>query len=228
MVKRLGVVWITTSTLLMMHFAATSIALADSSVRYTPPGGKNPERTVSGGQRGRSRANCQLASGRSLDVSLLVPSEARHGDVLTTLSQPRFYWYATGEGATTAEFTLTELETGNVIVQKQVVLKPGLGSIQVPETAALKMDQDYVWSLLTACDPYGTDGIYARSFVRWVAVPGALTEALQASTNAQEEGAAYARFGIWYDALSALIESPGAVDAARLLLEQGQVANVRI
>lgn len=179
-------------------------------VRFIPPNSSSqeepdfsdvgrPQKREGGGSRGE----CLVKDKPPLTA--LVPTN----NLGLTLANPTFWFYVpyTLTPEHSVEFVLKD---GNKYVYKTKKFPgrgtpPGVVSLHLPSTVALKADNDYDWYFLIYCDSQNKDRfVFVNGLVRRVERPD-LKSQLQSATS-QERVTLYATEGIWYDALASLAE----------------------
>ncbi|NJO43540.1 MAG: DUF928 domain-containing protein [Cyanobacteria bacterium RU_5_0] len=125
----------------------------------------------------------------------------------TTETHPTLWFYTphilTPERA--AEFVLLDNE-GNEVYRTTLVepeMSAGIVQVSLPETVALEENKMYEWYFLVNCD--AGNPMYTRGGIQRVALDANLTNQIQQASLA-EQAALYASNGIWYDALTILME----------------------
>jgi hypothetical protein len=171
------------------------------SIRFVPPTPPDPGEPGGRGQGGGSRGACRPYQ----SVSALVPQS---GWGLTTSDRPTL-WFNLPQGleeGVVMEWVVRD-KTGNSIVKtrlKAPKTPPGVISLSVPPTPALKVNQPYRWTFSIYCDPQEPD---QPLIVRGRIQRSVLSPQLQAqiaSAAPLEKAALYAENGIWYDSLTTL------------------------
>ena len=173
-------------------------------VRYIPPDffsdvGRPTDRTGGG-----SRGSCS-PPGRS-PLTALVPNNSLG---LTLSGSPSFWFYIpyTLSSDQLIEFVLKN-EHDNIIYTTKSVgagIAPGITSLHLPSDVVLEIDSNYEWYFLVYCDAHNLERfVYVNGVIRRVERPD--LESRLASTPSQDHAGLYAGEGIWYDALTQLVE----------------------
>ena len=175
---------------------------ANAEVRWTPnPNRGSASSSMSGGRRGTPFAACALDHNQpDPAITLLAPD----GQVnLTAEAQPTLSWFLETDNIANMEFVLSDGIGEEPVYVKQIQSEGGLIEVKLPESAALKADTTYRWTVFVECDG-GEYFIHARSFV-------ALTDNVDAAALSEltpvETANVYAGRGIWYDALNTLVSA---------------------
>jgi len=188
---------------------------AGATIDYVPPDRGAPEARVSGGTRGPSAA--------ALRVDVLTPRQIG----LTLRDQPVLYWYSSWPIATAVQITVVEDETDKTVLKTYLPGPVPAGIHAFPLAATrlrLALNVDYQWSVTVELSPRERSrNVVASGMIRRVSVVGPPVS----SPGSPYAAAAYARAGLWYDALDAIsqaiLEAPrsGALRLRRSrLLEQ--------
>lgn len=179
---------------------------------YVPPDRGAPRRTRGAGSRG-----CQ--TDKPVGLTLLVPSDHTGR---TIASHPTFAWHLSGATDAPIQFTLVQPGVAQPIYTVTLPQQPeGYGQLALPsDVPALAAGQEYRWSVEAICNPKRpSSNIFAQGWIARVEPIAELSETLAAATTPREEAIAYARAGIWFEALAALSVTDNAeIRADRLAL----------
>lgn len=172
--------------------------------RYKPPRRGIPQRREGAGTRsGSSRTTCLRGS------QALLPLVPEDGFGLTTRDRPTlaFYLPETTLASNTAELMLVNNQDG--ILYETTLQLPktrGIVSITLPDDApSLKVNQEYRWSVSLRCELEAYRNPWVEGTIQRVVVDQSLAAQLQRASD-RDRPAVYAQAGIWYDALSSLVE----------------------
>ena len=195
------------------HFTPTILAQIVSSTSiqqvYQPPPGK-PRRQYrkAGGSRGCNRKVTNA-------ITLLVPEDR----IPLTLSEhPTFWWYSSQELSLPLRFTLLEPGQKPIYSQELTLNKSGLIALTLPETVPpLEVGKEYRWSVSILCNRQKpSQNAVAQAWIERVSVPQPkVEETEQLSCNL-----AYARAGLWYDALSCGISRSNQPNSPSLMAQE--------
>ena len=175
---------------------------------YQPPPGK-PRRQYrrAGGSRG-----CHHKVTKA--ITLVVPED----HIPLTLSEhPTFWLYSSQELSLPIRFTLLEPGQKPIYSQEFTLNKSGLIALTLPETVPpLEVGQEYRWSVSIICNRQKpSQNAIAQAWIERVSVP-------QPKVEEKEELAcnlAYARAGLWYDALSCGINGSNKPNSNSLMAQ---------
>lgn len=175
---------------------------------YTPPSGLS---RPGGREGGGSRGPCIGETSSSYNPIALVPV---NGFGTTLLARPTFFVYvpAIKAGITPQmQFVLRTWDNRQIYrTTFATVPNPGIVSFSLPELAnspTLEPGKTYKWTFTLICNPNDddrSDNKLASGSVQRIAPPRALANELAQATAAEDKVAVYARYGIWYDAVSAI------------------------
>ncbi|NJP09695.1 MAG: DUF928 domain-containing protein [Leptolyngbyaceae cyanobacterium RU_5_1] len=169
---------------------------AFNSLNFSDVG--RPRRRGGGGSRGPC-----LVPGKP-PLTALVPDMSAG---LTLSKSPTFWFYLpyTLTPNQSAEFVLKDEQDQEVYKTKLSgkEASPGIISLQLPSTIALKANSNYHWYFLSYCDPQNQNRfVYVNGLIRRVERPH-LEQQLK-SVPTQEHTRLYTNEGVWYDALTSL------------------------
>lgn len=213
-------------------FSIAQYTNAQQQIRFSPPAPPDPgtpsDRGTGGGARG---CNAKFPG-----LTALVPSP--HANVpsdqwgLTVSDRPTIWFNVpTGiEAGTLVEWKLRN--ANNKVIYKTTArlpkTNPGVVSFSIPKTVAPLAISTYQWDFAIYCESSDAnnpnDNNFDRPLVRKgriqrVAIPPALKQELATAKTSLEQAKLYAKYGIWYDALTALgsqIRSTQTTDKAVL------------
>ena len=178
-----------------------------------PPEDEQPEKTEGAASRQTNRctADSQLSQptvSQGLKLTAIAP-QGNYG--LTTSERPDLWVYLPETSAKQAILSIRK-EGKTTHWQQSVELKPetGITSIKLAENApALEIGSNYQWAVILVCGdrPNPNDPV-VTSWIKRVAE----TNNQPLSGSELEQISAYARQGIWYDALNLLISSKASQD----------------
>ncbi|MDX2232291.1 MAG: DUF928 domain-containing protein [Leptolyngbyaceae cyanobacterium bins.349] len=181
--------------------------------------------TLSGGRRG-TEATCGAATDRPTPViTLLVPGS---GDgLLTTSPNPTFHWYAETQAAIDMTFVLQHPDEATPIYKQTLQLtRSGMVSVALPTRYALETGTPYRWSVFFTC-AHNAGEVVARSFIQ--RIDKAELHQQTEGRSPLEQGAIFARAGVWYDAVSRLVmayqkapQNPEIKTGLQSLLQQAE------
>jgi hypothetical protein len=157
--------------------------------------------TLSGGRRGQAIATCEASpSAPPTRITLLVPKgETR---VLTATAAPTVHWHTQTSQPLTMTLVLADPAVAQpLFTQKVQAQQSGIAHVRLPAT--LQPGQRYRWTVLANC-ANGAD-IHARAFIEHTREPA--DAAQRPGLTPLDRAAFYAENGIWYDALTAVLEA---------------------
>lgn len=174
------------------------------AVRYTPP--KRPGFKRSDGTGTREGPLRLCGKGSIASFTALAPAD-HPGETIS--ARPNLFWYLSSRQ--TVELKLMESGVRNpVFVQTVRVDKPGIVSLQLPNTAPeLRIEKDYRWSIAVMCEDGTKDALTVAAIRRVVPTP-ALKQQLAIAKSDRELAQVYAAQGLWYDALLLLSKAVAA------------------
>lgn len=129
-------------------------------------------------------------------------------EIETTVSErPVFFVYIPESLAQQGEFLLTDENQTEILYEATFDLpeEPGVGSIQIPESAAaLEVGKIYHWSLALICDPVDRSAdLIVDGWVQRIEPDAELTVELD-QTEMRDRPQVYAEQGIWQDTIATL------------------------
>jgi len=172
---------------------AGQTAQTSAAPSYVPPMRGAPEARISGSTRGKTADLLQL--------DVLAPNHVGR----TVQEQPTLYWYNSRSIAGSVEITIIADQTNKVLLDSTVAgpVPAGIHAFRLAGTAArLDMHVIYQWTVtdvVSKTEP--SRNVVASGMVERVP---ASDVALSGSKSGADMAAAYARAGIWYDAIDAL------------------------
>ncbi|MGD1857586.1 MAG: DUF928 domain-containing protein [Leptolyngbyaceae cyanobacterium] len=209
------------SAVLISYIGLATPSYGSERIRWTP----DPERgsvssTLSGGRRGQEDVGCDTADSTTR-LAPIVPGD--RANLFTTLANPTLAWNVSTVAPVSMTFhfsdpaVATPLYTQTVSVEKSTTI-----SVTVPNEHSLELGKKYRWTVFVSCPDHIQTEISARSFIERVDRESLSIDSL----SSLEQARIYARQGIWYDAVAALLAagSQGENDAeimVKTLLEQG-------
>lgn len=191
---------------LMLWAAPRAAQGADDDIDYVPPASGAPGHRLGGASRTESKG--------LPDVCVLAPKDTVGQ---TTREQPVLYWYLSGPFKGTIEIAITPMDPANPSHKQasivDAVLKgpheAGLHRFDLVKPGdeppvKLKEGQQYEWAVVVlGQDRNGSVNPTATCRLQRVAEPEALHAKLKDGSGAQK-ASAYAKAGIWFDAIAAL------------------------
>lgn len=205
------------------------------SLTFTPPPAPQTG-TPSGRRRGAATRGNFCREHQS--VAALVPLVENKVFGLTTSKRPTWWFFVpqTPSQEMRAEFVVQDksdryLHRGTFSIAASV---GGIISVSLPANATpLEIGQSYTWTLSLQCDPQRPSAaVFVQGTIQRVA-PDIYLESQLTSATPSQRAAAYARAGIWHEALTILAKErrdrpqQPQIDAAwDNLLEQGGFAEL--
>lgn len=208
------------STLLLGLLAAPSLTAGRSPIPHVQWGASaqaatpspiqwKPERerggvggTLSGGRRGTSN-QCAVGSAAP-KMTLLVPDDAR--GLLTTAAHPSLHWHVETSRPVSMTFVLQDVTAAQPVYTQVVTAnQSGIMGVQLPSQVELQVGANYRWGVFLACGDQETGETYARSFIQ--RVDGGAIHAQVQGKSPLVQAVVYAKAGIWYDAISPLVQA---------------------
>lgn len=185
------------------------IVRTSQTVQFTPDlsrRGRPTRRQSTAGSRGTCATNSEQ------QLTALIPEH--HGLGLTVQSHPTFWVEIpyTADSMASVEFILSD-QSNHEVYAKEVPLEqfePGVISIQLPkDVEPLQLEQEYSWMVILTCQTQHSGQtiapeLYVEGSVTRVALTDSLQQALTRSVHDIDKVAAYAKHGIWFDALTDL------------------------
>ncbi len=180
---------------------------------YVPPSLGSPERRVGAGTRG---------VGRFASLLLLAPDHIAY----TSQEQPTLYWYLAQETTTRIDVTLRDESSVKPLLEVQVPLPAAAGvhAVRLADHGVrLRPDTNYLWFVSLVPEPEQRSKDFSMG--AWIR--------RRAPAPTARDAQAYARAGLWYEAIDTasaqIAAAPG--DAARRelrarLLEQAGLSEV--
>ena len=149
---------------------------------------------------GGSRGSCpqKIKSG----ITLLVPEDHIP---LTTSAYPTFAWYQEQQLSLPVKFTLLEPGQSQHLYSQELSLnKSGLMSLTIPENfPPLEIGKKYRWSVAIICNrQHPSQNPYAEAWVERISWQSTKLASWPIEKEEFCQGYAYARAGIWYDAVA--------------------------
>ena len=178
-------------------------AATPKPIQWSPERGRGSAGgTLSGGRRG---TDSQCAVGDvAAQMTLLVPDDA--AGLLTTVANPALYWHVETARPVSMTFVLQDVTAAQPVYTQVVTAKQsGITGVQLPTHVALQVGAKYRWGVFLACGEQETSEMYARSFIQRVEAVAVRSQAQGQSPVTQ--AAVYAQAGIWYDAVSPLVQA---------------------
>lgn len=190
-------------------------ANAQPRIRFSPP---PPPDTGTPSDRGTG-AGARGCEKEFAGLKVLVPSPRANDQWGLTISDRPTIWVniPTGvESGTLLEWKLRD--SNNKVIYRTTArlpkTNPGVVSFSIPTTVAPLAVSMYQWDLALYCgsagDPANQDEItldlplVRKGRVQRIAVPPALQQDLKGAKTALDQAKLLAKYGIWYDALTAL------------------------
>ena len=169
-------------------------------LRFNPPNNGAPKGSRSSTNSG-SRDDCPIEAKR---ITALIP-KTNWGNTLS--ERPKFWFYIPHEqGRLTL---ILRNKTKSIRVNYQVRNGGGIMGFPIPETSpGLEINETYHYKVYFSCNPKnqpsktGVQGIVKR-----VAMNEVLQTKLTSATSIKEKIHLYANEGLWYEAITTLIES---------------------
>ncbi|WNZ23512.1 DUF928 domain-containing protein [Leptolyngbya sp. NK1-12] len=202
---------------LLLCVAGSVPALASLSLaqEFEPPDRGLPGRREGGGTRGE----CLV---QQPALTALMPNTNLG---LTVAEHPSFFWYIPQNGAAAGEFVLLDQTNAEVYKTIVPVSQAGVVSVSLPadgSVPALEVGQSYRWYFSLICDPLDRSAdVFTSGWIKRVEPSPSLTQKLAAAT-AEEQPKIYAEAGIWYEALSTLVQLRQAQPQNPALVSQWQ------
>lgn len=182
--------------------------LPSREVGFAPRGNRTLRHTVSGGRRGA----CGSATAALMP---LVPGEQ---GALTATANPSLWVYVPAGLGTTARFRLTDATEAD-LDEQTIALPPEGGLVQVKlqdKGQGLTTGKAYQWYLSVNCATATGEAPRSTFASGWIqrVVADATLPRETIGGDRLAAAAAYARAGIWYDAVSNVIEADRSGDRA--------------
>jgi uncharacterized protein DUF928 len=173
-----------------------------SKLLYKPPAGAgNIPTRVSGGARGGGGSDASLLA--------LVPDHA----ALTTHAQPSLFWFQSKPAKVKLELTLIEPGKAKPLLalKAEQASKSGIRRIKLASyKVELQPEVPYEWVVAIVPDAANRSmDVIAKGTIKRITPPAGLTKDVE-NMDPLDRAAAYAKAGIWYDALESI---SNAVDA---------------
>jgi hypothetical protein len=171
-------------------------AAADTTVTYVPPFRGIPGKRISGATRGVASSN------HGLRILALAPD----GVSLTMQEQPTLYWYASQPVPGGAEVVISADSSEQTVLKTKLAgpIPAGINAFPLAGTAArLVGGETYTWTvtaIVSPTDPMKNE-VVSSQIER---TAKAKMAPLPAGADANAAAAAYAKAGLWYEAVDAL------------------------
>ena len=190
---------------------------------YQPPLRGAPSSRVGGGSRGAKR---------TFTLRVIAPDHTG----LTISDQPTLYWYASGNVTDPVEFTLTQEDVIEPIIEVVIVAptKAGIQKVGLADfDISLNSNVEYQWFISVVKDrEQRSRDIVAGATIKLIDIKAPLQEQLRKAPDL-EHPLIYANAGVWYDAVASLgnqIAKRGKASGLReqraLLMDQVELAEV--
>jgi hypothetical protein len=169
---------------------------------FAPRGNRTLRNTVSGGRRGSCGSS-------AVALKPLVPGEQ---GALTASANPSLWVYVPAGAGETARFRLTDAQEADLDEQTITLPKEG-GLVKIAlrdRGQALAVGQSYQWYLSVDCDRVAAEAPRSTFASGWIQRVN--SEAATTAGSPLAAAAAYARAGIWYDAVNSVIEADRSGD----------------
>jgi hypothetical protein len=191
--------------------------ITNTAFAYNAP--KNPSRPKTTNSNA-TRNNICVQNAES-NLSVLAPV----GHIGQSISQqPIFAWFLPNTQQTRMRFSIFEYANnarGQKIKSFEVVAQPGkiMKFSPPPEEFTFEVGKTYVWQISLLCDRNNPiNNIFAEAVVEIVPKSPALVSQISQATNPLKRAQIYADSGLWYDALSEVLEnSQGQVFRSQML-----------
>ncbi len=183
-------------------------SLPSQEAGFAPRGNRTLRHTVSGGRRGACGSS-------ALALMPLVPGQQ---GALTASAHPSLWVYVPAGMGSTARFRLTDATEADLDEQTIALPQEG-GLVQVKlrdKGQGLTAGKAYQWYVSVTCETANGEeprNTFASGWIQRVEASSAVAEAT-AAPDRLTAAAAYARAGIWYDAVSSVIEADRSGDRA--------------
>jgi hypothetical protein len=184
---------------------------SEASIDFVPANADPPDRGTPQADLGTgSRGDC-LSKENMPPLTRLVGSQQLH---LTVDGYPTFWVYLpySPQEAPEGEFSLQEGDNGLYRTRVPLTATPGIIGIRLPSTVSpLTIGKEYRWYFDINCPtPQTLAGDNAPAsvtgLVERIAPPANLESELQTAPTPLEKIKIYAKYGIWYETLTKLIE----------------------
>lgn len=226
----LGITFISVVSIALVSVVDTpKYATAQQRIRFSPPTAPDPGTPSDRGTGAGARGCNEKFSG----LTALVPSPRANVPSdqwgLTVSDRPTI-WFNVPTGIEAGTLVEWKLRNGNnkVIYRTTARLpktNPGVVSFSIPATVAPLAVSTYQWDFAIYCGSSSgdaNDNTFDRPLVRKgriqrIAIPPALQQELANAKTPLERAKLYAKYGIWYDALTTLgtqIRSTQTIDRA--------------
>lgn len=165
-----------------------------------------------GREGGGSRGPCIAETSSTIDNPIaLVPV---NGFGTTLVARPTFFVYVpTIKRGEKPQMQFVLRTADNRIVYSttlSTIPSPGIVSFSLPDrvnSPSLELGKTYKWAFTLICNPNDddrSDSQLAAGSIQRIASPSQMVRDLAQTTSPQDRVAVYARYGIWYDAISAI------------------------
>ena len=192
---------------------------------YKPPLLGAPRLRVGGGVRGAGNSDTPV-------LQVLAPLQTGR----TTLAQPILYWHLDQPTNHAVEITVMEAEGVSPLI-REILASPVTGGLHAFRLANqhLEIGKEYEWFVAVILDPAqrSKDILAGGGLLRVAASPSLQGELGHAKPG--EAGLIYARSGLWYDAIKAMLEGASRTEGKTVLtkefstiLQQEEIAGVAL
>ncbi len=172
-------------------------------LRFNPPNNGAPKGSRSSRNSG-SRDDCPI---EAKTITALIP-KTNWGNTLS--ERPKFWFHIPHEQGRLT-LIIKDKDTGNIVARENYQISKGGGIMGFPmpkNLPALEVNRTYLYRVYFSCNPniqVSLTGI--QGIVKRVAMNENLKNKLTSTTTIKEKINLYANEGLWYEALTALIES---------------------
>lgn len=172
---------------------------------FQSPNRGAPSSTAGGASRG---TQCKNDADTNLSLTPLMPA---NNFGLTVRANPKFFFYIPATSARTVEFVLKDEQDLDIYRQAFAITgTPGIVSFNPLEGAnipPLEKDKNYKWQLALRCntaDPINDS--FVEGWLQRIEPSPTLAEQLKQAQQERDRLALYAKNGIWYEALTTIVE----------------------
>ncbi|SRR5579883_663808 len=238
---RLAAVSVAIAVLLPPSMLLSIAAPAPAKLQFAPPG--LPEDPGEPEGRGRGGASRIPTCKPYQTFTALVPvaknktSESLWG--LTTLDRPTFWFYLPQPLAAGMPIKFVLQDQDDNLVYETTLDGPtpaGIIRAALPATAVpLQAKRTYHWGVSVQCDPADPNAIvWLKGAIQRVSLPADVQQSLLAAKTPLDRATLYAKYGIWFEALTALGDAMqphstgdrAVATAWSDLLQQGQLGDI--
>jgi hypothetical protein len=171
-------------------------SISSETIRYNPP--------ARSGDHVRVDGKSHRGPGKFPNLFFLTPDHVGE----TVQEQPTLYWYLSESTDRKLVVTITKDGDADPVLESVLPSTAGIGKLSLAEKN-IKLEQDVEYQVTFALitdEKNRSDDVCASGIIKRVKPPEALVARLVARADPIDRVAAYAKEGIWYDAMTVISE----------------------